>query len=450
MPLPDLSNGLPPAEHYWVALSGGLDSVVLLHALVRARPDLAVSAVHVHHGLSPKADDWLAFCELLCAQLGVSFHSQRVQVVSGGQGLEAAARVERYRVFEQCLAAGHCLLTAHHGDDQAETLLLRLMRGSGPRGLAAMATSRVLGQGLVHRPLLGVARAELEAYAQAHQLSWVEDDSNRDERFDRNFMRHRVLPVLRQRWPALVSACGDSAALCAESEALLAEMAEGDLARACLRDVSGRPRLGPVLSVSQLHGLSSPRRRNLLRHWLRGQQVPIPGRERLAQMEAQLIEGRDDSNACVVWEGLALRRHAGGLYLLRSAWLQTPPELPARTAIDPRASGHYALASTGHLRVDAAVAEPGEQWLQPDLPDLHWRWRQGGERCRPADRAHSQTLKKLLSAYGLESWWRPVLPLIYSGADLVAVGDLWICHGFEAGPGQPGLRLRWAPPGSFD
>lgn len=447
MPLPDLSLTLPPAQRYWVALSGGLDSVVLLHSLVHAHLDAEVRAVHVHHGLSTRADDWLAFCEAACAEWGVRCHSQRVNIAPDGKGLEAAARVARYRVFEQCLAPGDCLLTAHHGDDQAETLLLRLMRGSGPRGLAAMAPSRPLGQGVVYRPFLGVARAELEAYAQAHQLHWVEDDSNRDERFDRNFMRHRVIPVLRQRWPALASACRESAALCAESEALLVEMAEADLTRVRQDGVSERPRIGPVLSVRHLRALSSARRRNLLRHWIREQQLPIPGRERLAQIESQLVEGREDSSACVSWEGLALRRHADGLYLLRADWLRAPPALPDTTAIDPSVGGKYPLGSAGRIEVQAVAT--GALRLQAGLPDLHWRWRQGGERCQPSGRAHSQTLKKLLPAYGLESWWRPAVPLIYSGTALVAVGDLWVCRGFEAAEGQPGLRLRWFAPGSF-
>ncbi len=460
MPLADALSKLPPAPCYWVALSGGLDSTVLLHALVtvqamlQTQPPASIRALHVHHGLSEHADHWLAACEALCADLGVPLESVGVKVEPRGRGLEDAAREARYRVFEQTLPAGHCLLTAHHGDDQAETLLLRLMRGSGPRGLAAMADSRALGRGCLHRPLLGVTRAQLEDYARVHHLQWVEDDSNTDERFDRNFLRAQVMPRLRQRWPGLARAWGESARLCAESEQLLGELAGEDLERAVASVVSSRPTLAPVLDITRLRELSPPRRHNLLRHWLRSQSLPVPGREHLKQIDQQLIGGREDSRARVQWEALELHRFRSGLYLLSSRWFDPGSDSRPRSglAFTPDRGAALSLPDGGRLEAERAVgsaAGPGLPILRPGLGALTVRWREGGERCQPVGRAHSQALKKLLQEHDLEPWWRSQVPLVYRGDVLVAVGDLWVCQGFGAGGEEPGHRLIWRPPGSF-
>lgn len=450
MSLTDALKELPPAPCYWVALSGGLDSTVLLHALVRTRPSASVKALHVNHGLSDHAGDWQASCDALCADLGVPLETVRVDVRRAGKGLEDAAREARYRVFEQTLPAGDCLLTAHHADDQAETLLLRLMRGSGPRGLAGMAETRVLGQGVLHRPFLGVTRAQLEDHAREWNLRWVDDDSNADQRFDRNFLRAEVMPRLRQRWPGLARAWGESARLCAESEQLLGELAGEDLERTVAREVSSRPTLGPVLDIRALVGLSRSRRHNLLRYWLHSQALPPPGRERLTQIDQQLIEGREDSRARVAWEGLELRRFRSGLYLLRSRWFESMPQ--SRFDFVPEPGTNLTLPGGGRLDVERAVGpdeERGAPALRPGLGELQVRWREGGERCQPAGRDHSQTLKKLLQEHGLEPWWRSRLPLIYRGGTLVAVGDLWVCRGFAATGHESGYRLVWRPPGSF-
>lgn len=474
MPVIDSVKKLPGAKVYWVALSGGLDSMVLLHALISAELSVPVKAVHVHHGLSPRADQWQSLCESTCRTWGVPLETVSVEVQRRGKGLEDAAREARYRVFEALLAPGERLLTAHHGDDQVETLLLRLMRGAGPRGLAAMARFRSLGEGALARPLLGLTRAELEGYAQAHQLQWVEDESNADRRFDRNFLRHEVVPQLRQRWPSVVSAWGESAALCAESEGLLGELAEEDLAQAVCPSVSGRPTVGQVLNIESLQRLSLPRRHNLLRYWVRVQGVAVPGRERLIEIDKQLIDGREDARARVSWIGefperseprdaesqglqsqrsearVELRRFRGGLYLLRSAWIAKSPEPDQSIALDRATDLPQTLPCGGSLALEEALSQANKICLRMDLPRLTLRWREGGERCRPVGRAGSQTLKKLLQEYHLEPWWRPKLPLIYSDTTLVAVGNLWICEGFAAPPGQPGYRVDWRPPGSFD
>ena len=436
---------LPPARRYRVALSGGLDSTLLLHALARCDLPAPLEALHLHHGLSPRADHWQAHCEAFCARLGVPLTTRFLQVTAVGKGLEDAARQARYRAFDECLGEAELMLLAHHADDQVETLLLRLLRGSGPQGLAGMARQRALGRGQLYRPLLSLTRAQLKAYAEAYQLEWVEDESNADHHFDRNYLRHKVVTPLRERWPAMASAWAQSAALCKESDALLQELARGDLRRVtCFQDSIG-PSLGPVLDIEGLAAFTPARRHNVLRYWLQSQHLPPPGRELLNQLDSQFIRGREDAQAHLTWAGLELRRFRRGLYLLRSQWLEHRPSPESELRILTLEPGRHDLPGGGTLTLTWDAKVRTAEGLRPDLLPLTLTWRRGGERCRPTGRGHSQKLKKLLQDYALEPWWRDLVPLLYSGQELVAVGDLWVCAGFEAQHDQPGYRLSWSP-----
>lgn len=272
----DLSIHLRQAMQPWrtapawrIAFSGGLDSSVLLHLLAdwARHEDLPpLSAIHVHHGLQPAADAWPEYCAQFCARLDIPLEVVRVQVAPGAS-LEQAARRVRYAAFAERLGSGEVLLGAQHRDDQAETLLLRLLRGAGVRGLAAMPASRPLGQGSLVRPLIDCSRAELQAYAQSHGLAWVEDPSNADERFSRNFLRRQVMPLLAERWPQMTASLARSASHLSEAQQLLDELAEMDLLAA--RGVCALPWLPlPSLDLSAVTALSDARQRNLLRHWL--------------------------------------------------------------------------------------------------------------------------------------------------------------------------------------
>jgi len=220
-----------PSAIWWVGFSGGLDSTVLLHALAQLHLPVPVRALHINHQISPNADAWQIQCAEFCAQYSIPFHAEKVRVENTGKGIEDAARAVRYSVFEKNLAPNDFLLTAHHANDQAETLLLRLMRGTGPRGLAAMAAVRALGAGSLVRPLLHFTRAELEAYARLHQLSWVDDESNLDNDYDRNFLRNQVIPLLHNRWPEFKRKWQQTAELCAQQEMVMEEIGCEDLAR---------------------------------------------------------------------------------------------------------------------------------------------------------------------------------------------------------------------------
>lgn len=421
---------------WWIALSGGLDSCVLLHALVALQLPVQLRALHINHQISPNADTWQQHCADLCAQLQVPFIAVKVDVKNTGRGLEDAARAARYTVFEQHINVGDVLLTAHHADDQSETLLLRLMRGTGPRGLAAMARSRSLGQGTLNRPLLNFTRTELETYAQAQQLCWVNDESNSNDHYDRNYLRNQVMPLLRERWPAFASKWHQTAELCATNEVLIEELATQDLQLADFQPAL----VGTSISLAYMESLSEARRHNLLRLWLRGQGLATPEQQHLQQVEQQLIGGRQDAEAQVTWGDVSLRVYRQRIFALPLAALPSTSTQPLPVAIDIGCSTVLTLSQEFQFGFEWAELSP-IPLLKQDLPNLHVRFRAGGERCRPTGRAHSQTLKRLLQDYGVEPWLRDSLPLVYSDDTLVAVANLWICEGYAVN--SNGYRLKY-------
>ena len=271
----DIAHTLHPHRQLLVAFSGGLDSTVLLHQLVLLReqdPSLTLRAVHVHHGLSAYADDWVAHCRQICQQWQVPLVVHRVTLARGGLGVEAHARAARYQAFQ-------------------DTLLLALKRGSGPTGLSAMAPSSAFAGSRLLRPLLNETRESLRQWALTHQLSWIEDESNQDDTYDRNFLRLRVIPVLRERWPHFSEAVARSASLCAEQEQLLDEMLAAELASLVAEDGS--------LAIAPLATMSPPRRAALLRRWLAGQQAPMPAREVPERLWHEVALAREDASPCL-------------------------------------------------------------------------------------------------------------------------------------------------------
>lgn len=418
---------LPPDRPLWLALSGGLDSMVLLQLLIeQGRP---FTAIHVNHQLSPNAGTWQQHCQQACAQSGIPLRVETVQVQKAGQGLEAAARTARYAAFARHMAPDHILLTAHHADDQAETLLLRLLRGTGVAGLAAMRSCAPLAVGEVWRPLLALRRSQLEAYARARALRWVEDESNADDGLARNYLRNQVMPVLGRRWPDFEQRWGQTAAHCAEAQSLLDELARQDLAAA----PAPVCRLGEALPLALLTRASAARARNLLRYWL-GQRGLVPEQPQLAELLTQLCDGAQDAEPVIQLATHSLRRHAAAVYLLPA--LQPVPDQPRR--LQPG---------------DRLAWGNGELWLAPcagglELPAAGYfsvRPRQGGERCHPEHRPRSQSLKKCLQEVALPPWLRDQLPLLYDDGALLAVGDLW-CEKAAPRAGGQGWRLVWQLP----
>ncbi|MEM1173483.1 MAG: tRNA lysidine(34) synthetase TilS [Pseudomonadota bacterium] len=417
------SLGAGDAQRLVVAYSGGLDSTALLHATCRCGVALPVSAVHVNHQLHDDARQWQAHCEAFAHELGVAIESFTVQVDADHEaGPEAAARDARYSVFVDHLRDGDVLLSAHHLDDQAETLLLNLMRASGPLGLSGIPGTRPLGAGRLMRPLLDVPRSALRAYADAEQLLWIDDPGNAETAFDRNFLRHEVIPLLQTRWSNTSGGLARSAALMAEASTL-----QDDLAAVDLGDTNpGR------LPVDRLTALGDVRARNLIRYAVRQQRLPPPPATALGRILTELLPARDDAQPLVAWSGAEARRYRNELFLSAAMTQQRPAggELAPGGVLD--------LGVLGQLRAE----RDAPTGVSPDLADTGFRvdFRVGGEELQPDDADHQRPLKKLLQEAGVLPWMRRNIPLLYCGEQLVAVGDLWIERSAVA---EPGVAIHW-------
>ena len=418
-----------------LALSGGLDSTVLLEALCRLRDRLAAGclrAVHVHHGLHPEADDWARHCAALCARLDLPLEVLQVDArPAPGESPEAKAREVRYAALASALAADEALLTAHHADDQLETVLIQLLRGAGVAGLAAMPAAASFGPARHLRPLLGFTRAELVDWAGSEGLSgWVEDPANEELRYARNHLRSEVLPALRAHWPAAAAAVGRSARHCAEASGLLDEIAALDAAMA----VSGA-----AIRVSTLRTLSPARQRNLVRWQARQLGLAVPDERRLATLLGQVLDADPDKQPQVEWGEVVALRHDDRLWLAPAASL---PEPSAELAWpDPR----QPLALGAGLGALALVPSEQGGLGQGALTAGPWRvvTRRGGERLDLPGRAGTRALKKLLQEAGLPPWIRARLPLVEIGGRLAAAGDHWVDAAFWAPAGEPAWRVEW-------
>lgn len=421
---------IPAKANLCVAVSGGLDSMVLLHLLHRfsQHHPLRLSAIHVNHQLQPQADGWQQFVERQCQALGVPLHAIRVRVQpDAGLGLEAAARQARYQAFAQVDA--DYLALAQHQDDQVETLWLQLIRGAGAQGLAAMPSVRSHHSLQLIRPLLSFSREALEQYANQRQISHVEDPSNQDQQLVRNFLRHQLGPLLSGRFPAWRQTMARSAELLGESSQLLAELAQSDLLTC--EGAQG-------VRVESALALGEPRAANLLRFWLNRQGARAPASGRLREWLRQSRAARHRQPQ-LEWDGWTLSRHRGCWQLHRPAVSWNALELDG-----PPAVGNYPLPDGSGVLVGVNPGNgPG---LRSELPRGTWqfRCRVGGERIRPRRGGPSRTLKNLLLEAGVPAWQRGSLPLLYLDDRLVAVPGLAIEAEFQSQ--DRGLALAWQPP----
>jgi len=415
-----------------VALSGGRDSVVLFDALLHVAParDHRVSALHVHHGLSPFADAWQRFCADLCAQRHVALSVRAIDVPRAPQhSLESEARRLRYAALtEMATAAGVAFVAlAHHRDDQAETLLLQLMRGAGPHGLAGMSVARVDAHGVTFlRPLLGIARSAIDGYAIAARLRWVDDESNDETRYLRNAVRHTLMPALANVFPNPSATLARAAAHQADAALLADDLAAHDAAAVCD---------GLTLDRAALAALPAHRARNLLRWFLRQQGLPAPSSARLAAMIDQLGSARGDANVCLAHCGVELGVHRG-----RVAIHAKPPpsfDLPWRGELE---------VALPHGRLVFAPAE-GDGLDEQRLAEapVRIRSRVGGERLQLASNRPRRALKSILQDAGMPAWERRGLPLLYCGETLAAAAGVGIDVAFHARPGHGSVALRWHP-----
>lgn len=426
-----------------VAFSGGLDSTVLLHALaaqpgVRAR---GLRALHVQHDLHAAAPDWAEHCRRACAEWRVPIEAVAVQVrPDSGLGVEGAAREARHAAFAAALAPGETLVLAHHRQDQAETVLLRLLRAAGSDGLGAMRARRPFAAGMLWRPLLDCPREPLLAYARAHELHWLEDPANADQRFDRNFLRHRLLPVLRERWPEADAALARSAGLLAEDAQLLALEAEARLQAARTSDAA-------TLSTPALMALSPPWRARALRRWLATLGLPSPPGRAFALIDRELLQSRRDGQPEYRWAGLRLQRWRDLLHA-------DAGDTGLAAGFDCEWNGDRPLNLPDGGRLELlreASGGPGALGLPEGIAPFRVGTRAGGERIRLPGRRHSHALKDCLLQAGVPPWLRRGLPLLRAADDeLLAAGDAILSDRWQRQCGARGLRLRWTPSRAFD
>lgn len=414
----------PPGQRLGVGYSGGLDSTVLLHLLADLRGEFGyhLSAIHVHHGLSREADAWAEHCRRQCLELNVPLRVENVTVNRAGLGLEAAAREARYRVFSGQEADAVAL--AQQRDDQAETVLLQLLRGGGVKGLAAMPEKRALGSIQLLRPLLDVSRDEIAAYAAARGCAWVDDESNADTALRRNALRHRLMPMLEEMFPGAAVTLARAAAQFAESATLLDDLARQDGADA-----------GPEgLPVARLAQLDTARARNLLRHYLESHGISIQ-RDRLHEALEQMLQAREDAQPGVDFGAAALRRFRGRVVLVKH-----PSPSDARIW-HWRGEAELDLGAVGKLCFSAAV---GQGVRLPERATV--RLRAGGEKLRPDAPRPARTLKNLLREAAVPPWLRERLPLIYLDERLAWAAEIGADAAFRAGPDEAGWLISWRKP----
>jgi tRNA(Ile)-lysidine synthase len=416
-----------------VAFSGGADSTALLAALAHSvRAPLALRALHVDHGMHPHSSSWSAHCRRVARRLGVPLVVRTVKVVRGrGESLEAAARAARYAVIAAALREGEALLTAHHQDDQLETVLLQLLRGAGVAGLAAMPPITPFARGVLVRPLLCMPRAQLNGWLRARDLAWIEDDTNAQLRFDRNYLRARVLPPLLERWPGAAATVARSARHAAEAQRLLDTLGAADAARASV---------GAMLSAQVLRALPPERRRNALRYWISSAGHLAPPTSLLSEIAGPLLAARADSQPLVAWERLIVQRQADVLSLRTAAVSPVFGETTWRwresrrcTLPPPFGTLRLTRDARGSLDLDALA------------PELTVRARRGGERLRPVRAGPRRTLKGLLQEARVPVAQRAHLPLIFDTDRLIAVAGLWVDESVQASPASPRrARLTWS------
>ena len=443
--------------HLFVAYSGGLDSAVLLHltALYAHEHELKITAVHINHGLSENAGAWQKHCQKVCEKLGLEFVGQSVVVEQGGQGyqgIEGQARKARYDaladvITDRAKSPYRLLLTGQHQQDQVETYLLRLKRGSGAKGLAAMASSTVFYSNAFNdtyllRPLLDISRSALEDYAKEQDLSWVDDESNLDTRFDRNFLRHEVIPVLNARWPQFDEMVCRSAKHLSEQQQLIDEISEQDLLALMHHDGS--------LSVEGLLKLSVLRRNNALRFWFTANHISMPSMVLMQRISDEVLAARVDAQPNVSWQQSVLRRFKGRIFLTSQ---QLDSEGMEHTYSEGESFANSSIElmdtrgeSIGQLSVNAVDVATEALLRMPKVDEqVSIRFAKKGQfnqiSCRRAGHKITQKLGDLFKAYQVVPWLRNRTPLIYYNQQLVAAAGLFICEGAAIKSGS-GLEVK--------
>ena len=408
-----------------IAYSGGLDSHVLLHLMQACQFKLL--AVYIDHGLQDISKSWSTHCASVCHELDIPFQSISVNAQPDkGDSPEASARGARYQALAEVMQAGDILLTAQHLQDQAETFILQLIRTAGPAGLSAMPEAKSFAAGYHIRPLLATERNELENYAKQHELIWIEDPSNTDQRYDRNFLRHSVVPVLQQRWPSINQTLSNVSLLQAEASELMSDLAVIDASGMIDAD---------TLNISRLQQLSLARQKNSIRYWLQQLNLDVPTAKRLHEILGPMLTASDDRSPHVSWSQTEVRRFQGKLYAMKKLNSFDTHQQITWNGLKPEPIKGLGVK---------VVLEKVEAGLSNDVLNepLSIRFRHGGEKIKPAGRVHTMELKKLMQEAKIAPWLRPRVPLLYLDDKLIAVADYWVADEYKNTEKEQGWQLK--------
>ena len=411
---------------YWIAFSGGLDSTVLLtlcHAIWQTIP-LSLKVIHIDHSVHPQSHVWAKTCRLMCQSLQLPCLVEKVTMTpKTNESLEAVLRQARYAIFQSLIHQGDMLLTAHHANDQAETLLLQLFRGCGPKGLSSMPIVKSLGQGFLGRPLLSVERRVLAQYARVHQLTWIEDESNYNMQWMRNYIRHDVMPYLQRRIPALTQILSRTASHCAESQILLEEFSS-----TMLKDLSDSK--DKTLSISRLLTLNERLQRLALRTWIHHLGFPLPDTKKLNRILDTVLLAKKDRMPHVSWGKCVIRRFRDDLYLLPH-----PPTHHRLCQVNWDCRVPLLLEGIGLLSVQSHLGKG----LREEIDRVTVRFRQGGERLALHSKQR-QTLKNLFQAWQVPTWERDRIPLLFKDDECIGVVGYAIAQPYKALPNEVGCE----------
>ena len=427
-----LEQAAEPIQRLWVAYSGGIDSHVLLHRVVKLRSDLPplAGAIHIHHDLSLNADYWAEHCQATCDQLGIGCQIIHARI-GEGEGVEDSARRARYGAIQPCLRTGDAILLAQHQDDQAETFLIQALRGGGPHGLAAMPAIAPLGKGFMVRPMLEISRQDVQEYAARQELHWVEDESNLDTRFDRNFIRQVIVPKLLERWPAASRTLSRTASHTAALVTITDELLQDEL-----HEVRGSRE--DTLSISVLKSLTYTRASLLIRAMCHQLQLPVPATGHIRELLDKQLHAEADRQIHINWPGAEFRRYQDDLFILSPL----PDIVSANWRYHWDGSHPLEIPQLhGVLRLEACSDGGLDQ--KTIRQGLMVRPRAGNERCQPANEDFRRDLKTIYQKHHIAPWERERLPLIYSDEQLVAIADIVVCQQAMAKDTEAGYRVIW-------
>ncbi|WP_198264075.1 tRNA lysidine(34) synthetase TilS [sulfur-oxidizing endosymbiont of Gigantopelta aegis] len=454
------------ADKFLVAYSGGVDSHVLLHLCSQLKNspngfEQSFSAVYIDHGLSSQAKKWGQHCQHICFELDIPLTIIEVDArPKNGQSPEAAARLARYHAFSQILAENECLLTAQHLDDQAETLLLQLLRGAGTKGLSAMPRSKTFAKGFLCRPIIDYQKQAIIDYAKQHQLEWVEDESNLEQRFDRNYLRHTIMPLLEERWPAVKENFAKSAEILSESQSLLDELAENDAQHLFFKNAEAvlekdKLLITPTLSLLKKSPLELARLNNLLRYWIHRNELPLPSKKILEQIVHHALFAGDDAMPLVAWTRenfhCEIRRYRDKLYLLDVSFKQhnlADFDSSQILILDESIIGvELKIVNTNRciqlLSCEATQTSAAYNCQQLFSKPITIRFRKGGERYRKHLDGHSHPLKHWFQEQGIPPWEREQMPLVFWGDELVQIGHNIVNQSLKSAESNDLVMILW-------